>query len=78
MHGFYLICSYRVPRKARANNVKLKSARNEHKMKALNNAYEVKYSAPLFLSSLCRIFAITEIKKCFCHPLTFARSLGEC
>ena len=25
---------YRAPRKARANNEKLKSARNEHKMKA--------------------------------------------
>ena len=38
IHGFYL-CSYRAPRKARANNEKVKSARNENKNESFY-AYE--------------------------------------
>ena len=79
---------YRAPRKARASNEKLKSARNEYKTERLY-AYEnvievVKYSAPyffrfctLFLSFLQNLCNNSD-QKCFCHPFPFARSLGEC
>ena len=59
---------YWAPRKAQANNEKLKSARNEHNNESFymyeNCDKAVKYSAPVFLS-LCRIYAIIAIKKDF-------------
>ena len=80
-----LSCSLPGASKARASNEKLKSARIEHKNERLY-AYEnvievVKYSAPYFFR-FCTLFLsfLQNLcdQKCFCHPFTFARSLGEC